>query len=224
MKAWTTIQTIKIGFVSSFRPRTQKIYQTISLLLSWDSELKKIVWISLVNHTIKLMMLKSRIILTEVLLRNYPHLTSKNNMVRYITFLITNFKNLNHNLLQSELYLILLHHMFIKSWMTTGLKDWILTIIYLAHKYGFVKTMWLWQTTYRRCITSQIVTTWSKYSSISLEKTKQPDHWQLSAVTFGNNPSGAITLAQVSNSTSETTRIFWSCICHYENHLRRRHP
>lgn len=24
---------------------------------------------------------------------------------------------------------------------------------------------------------------------------KQPDHWQLSAVTFGNNPSGAITLA-----------------------------
>ena len=94
---------------------------------------KKIVWISLVNHTIKLMMLKSRIILTEVLLRNCPHLTSKNNMVQYITFLITNFKNLNHNLLQSELYLILLHHMLIQSWMTTGLKDWILIIIYLAH-------------------------------------------------------------------------------------------
>ena len=86
------MQTDMNGLVSTLGSRVKRIdYKIISLLLSQDSGVYRIVWITLTNHTIKTMMFKS-IWLTEMLRRNYPHLTLKSTIIQYITFPISKYE------------------------------------------------------------------------------------------------------------------------------------
>ena len=90
-------------------------------------------------------------------LRSFPHLNSKNSMGQSVhdilpTKSLKNILQYYYNLLLSYFYLILLHHSCITTWMTIGLKDEIGFKPYLVYWYNLVKTIWLWQIKYWRCL------------------------------------------------------------------------